>query len=77
LDGDLDIQIIIFDVAGRIIWRKTLAAGSNGAKTGFNEVEWNGVTDFSETAKNGLYIYKVLDNSSKLPLFSGKVMVLK
>jgi hypothetical protein len=77
LDRDLAAQIIIFDVSGRIIWRRSFIAGTDGAKNGLNEVEWNGITDYSEIAKNGIYIYKVLDDSSKQVLFGGKVMVLK
>ena len=70
-------QIVIFDAAGRIVWRRTFTPGSPGGESGLNEVEWTGVTDYGETARNGLYIYKVIDALTKKPFFSGKVVVLK
>ncbi len=71
------VRVIIFDVTGRIVWQRSFVAGEPGGAAGLNEVEWNGMTDYAETARNGLYIYKVIDYYSKKPLFSGKVMVLK
>lgn len=77
LDQDTWVQIVIFDTSGRIIWRRTFVGGMMGGASGLNEVEWNGITDYSETARNGLYLYKVIDSLSKKVLFGGKVMVLK
>ena len=67
----------MFDRTGRVVWQKTNSLGLSGGQNGLNEVPWNGITDFGEIADNGIYIYKILDLSSKTTLFTGKVMVLR
>jgi hypothetical protein len=77
LDTAADTQIVLFDIAGRIVWRKSFLAGTQGAQSGLNEVEWNGIADYSEMIRNGVYIYKILDKRTGRDIFTGKLLVLR
>ena len=75
LDKAQDVKIWIFDMAGRIVWRRFYGSGSAGGRGGQNEIEWNGVNDWGEMVSNGLYLYRIIvDNRI---LYKGKILVLK
>jgi hypothetical protein len=54
---DLDIQIQIFTVTGKLI--KTLSATSLGSKPHISEISWNGRDEFNDVLAKGVYIYKL------------------
>jgi hypothetical protein len=60
---DLDIQIQIFTVSGKLI--KTLAATSFGSKPHIAEISWNGRDDFGDVLAKGVYVYKLTIRSIK------------
>lgn len=75
LTSDTPVTIYVFDITGRVIWRKVIppGPGGQGGSAGYNKVEWNGITDFGSVVGNGVFIYKVI--SRKKVLGSGKIVV--
>lgn len=69
-------HLFIFDINGRIIYRKLYWSGQTGGTLGINEVEWDGASDYGKLVDNGLYIYKILDDTKKV-LATGKILVLR
>jgi hypothetical protein len=60
LTTDVDITIYIFDITGTTVWRRTFEAFEEGGKAGYNEVIWNGYSDFGKVLGNGIYIFKIV-----------------
>lgn len=54
---DLDIQIQIFTVSGKLI--RTLQAQSFGSKPHVAEISWNGRDEYNDVLAKGVYIYKL------------------
>ena len=54
---DLDIQIQIFTVSGKLI--KTLNAQSFASKPHVSEISWNGRDEYNDVLAKGVYIYKL------------------
>jgi photosystem II stability/assembly factor-like uncharacterized protein len=48
-------QLVIFDIAGRQVWSKTL----NDMPTGNHEIVWEGKTSDGAPASSGVYIYRL------------------
>ena len=46
-----NLKIMIYDLAGMLIWKKELANESSGA------IAWDGIDQFGQPAKNGVYLY--------------------
>lgn len=59
LTTDCNISIYIFDIRGSTLWRRSFLAFEEGGKAGYNEVIWNGYSDFGEVLGNGIYIGKI------------------
>ncbi|MDI6731227.1 MAG: Ig-like domain-containing protein, partial [Candidatus Margulisbacteria bacterium] len=64
LTGNSDIVIRIYNISAQLIWQRNFTAGSDGAKTGYNEVTWDGISDFGSAAPNGAYIIHILSPTS-------------
>jgi len=73
LSTDAPITIYLFDISGQIMWTKKYSTGTNGARAGYNEVRWDGRTDFGGTIGNGIFIYQILSKGKKIG--SGKLIV--
>jgi len=73
LSADADIKVVIVDVTGRPVFTRSFRAGVMGGRLGYNEVRWNGVTDFGNTVGNGIYPYKILEGTKVLG--DGKIVV--
>jgi hypothetical protein len=56
-DTDLDIQIQIFDINGKLI--KTIKNIMNTSGFKIDPIEWNGTTDSGARIEKGLYIYRI------------------
>ena len=54
---DLDIQIQIFTVSGKLV--KTINTQSLGSKAHIGEINWDGKDDFNDSLARGVYVYKV------------------
>jgi hypothetical protein len=79
LNKNHTIIITIFDIQGRLFWKRSYPAGSQGGQEGTNAVVWNGISDFYGTAPNGVYIYHILyqENGAAKSLGKGKVAVFR
>jgi hypothetical protein len=60
LNKDAIISVFIFNKAGELIWKRTFTAGTPGGQVGDNTVVWNGISDFLQTAHNGVYVYHIV-----------------
>ncbi len=55
LSADAAIDILVFDMTGRIIAKR-----AHDGKTGYNEIIWDGRDDFGNIAANGVYPSRVM-----------------
>ncbi|MFH2033906.1 MAG: hypothetical protein ABIJ26_04285, partial [Candidatus Margulisiibacteriota bacterium] len=76
LEEETDIKFYLFTTTAELVWKREFVAGSEGAKSGENVVEWNGRTDFGEIASNGVYLLKVIDKRSGKVKARGKIATL-
>jgi hypothetical protein len=60
LTTDADITILIYNIVGSAVWKRNFPAFEEGGKAGYNEVIWNGRSDFSEVLGNGVYFYRIV-----------------
>jgi len=74
LTKDAQITLYIHDIRGTVLWKRTYEPFEEGGNAGYNEIIWNGRSDFGETVGNGIYIIK-LAHANKIAR-SGKVTVL-
>jgi hypothetical protein len=74
LSVDAAVTLIIYDITGHEVYRKTSRAGSDGGQAGLNSVPFNGQSMFGEALGNGMYLYKLISGSSVIG--SGKLVVL-
>lgn len=73
LSDDSDITLSIYDINGKPVKRLSSQAGAEdstgvglGGKKGYNEVTWDGVSDFGDTVGNGVYLYLVRFNGKTI-----------
>ena len=76
LPEDKNVTIYIYNTSGTLLLKKFCPAGSEGGKLGQNSVAWNGLSEFSEMATNGMYIVRVIDHSGKT-LAKGNIAVMR
>lgn len=60
LSKDSDVVLYIFNAVGQIIVKRNFVSGSEGGRTGYNEVPWDGRTDFGHVAGNDIYFVRLL-----------------
>jgi hypothetical protein len=65
LTGDLDIQLMVFNLNGETIARFMYPAGTPGGQAGYNEIQWDGRTQAGFFAGAGAYPY-VIVNKGKI-----------
>lgn len=74
LSKDLEVTLYIYDIRGSAMWRRTFQPFEEGGKAGYNEVTWNGRSDFKQVLGNGIYIFKLVHNQQVIG--SGKITIL-
>jgi len=75
LSTDADISIYVISKAGMVAWTFKAQSGTDGGKSGYNEVSWNGVSDLARSAvPNGIYMIKIIGNNKVIG--SGHILVL-
>jgi hypothetical protein len=74
LSVDAPITVIVYDITGHEVLRRTAPAGTNGGRAGVNTISWNGRTLFGDVGANGMYVYKII--SGNRVISSGKIVVL-
>lgn len=76
LPQDTNITLYIYSTTGVLLWKRNYPAGGEGGRSGSNTVLWNGISDFSEMAVNGVYLARVIDQSGKT-LAKGNIAVIR
>lgn len=59
LNKDANVTIYIFNEINQLVWRRNYNSGTNGGRVGYNEITWDGQTDFGQTAANGAYFLRI------------------
>ncbi|MFH1761515.1 MAG: right-handed parallel beta-helix repeat-containing protein, partial [bacterium] len=59
LSKNADVEVSIFTGLGRGVRRFSFKPGSNGGRTGWNQVAWNGRNSLGELCGNGVYIFRI------------------
>jgi len=72
IDVNANVNAYIFDMTGRIVAKKSMMAS-----TGYNEMKWSGINDYSEIASNGVYMLRLLNADSNVLIGKGKIWVIK
>ncbi|OGC04224.1 hypothetical protein A2276_06435 [candidate division WOR-1 bacterium RIFOXYA12_FULL_43_27] len=61
LSTDADVTIYLINKYGKLHWKTSIASGNNGGKAGYNEVEYNGISEIGGgLVPNGIYFIKVI-----------------
>ncbi len=70
-----DLEMLIYDLNGNLVYRDKFFATSEGAKAGYNEVVVNRLNSFGSKWANGLYVIRLVSN--KKYIGTGKYMVIR
>ncbi len=73
LTNDTGIKIYLHSIVGERVWKEDISSGSDGGRTGYNEVWWDGNDGFYDMVANGVYIAHIMSDKGKL---LGKVKIL-
>ena len=63
LNKNADIKIYILNLANQIVKKFDIASGQSGGQAGYNQVEWNGVSEFSEILPNDVYFCRIVSDN--------------
>ena len=77
LEKDSDVAVYIFGPGGRLLLKKACISGTNGGRAGLNQVEWNGKSEFGDTAENGSYAVRVVEQENMRLVGSGRLEVIE
>jgi hypothetical protein len=75
LGENTDITIYIFNPINHLIKKISCPKGATGGSSDYNQVPWDGYTDFNELAANDVYIARVISGGKQLG--KCKIVVLK
>jgi len=76
LSAQADIDIYIYTLTGQRLIHKVIQSGDEGARIGYNEVQWDGRNSFGDLVGNGLYLVRIVADDSGSKKLLGKVKVL-
>ena len=71
-DQSLEAVVYIYDMSARLCWQKNFSLG--GGTT--SRTTWDGYTNANELASNGVYLYRVVDQSTRKSLAKGKIWIV-
>ncbi len=78
LEQDSDVELKIYNVYGKVLWKKKINKGEDGAREGGNTVYWDGKSDNGYIAGSGLYILKIkVKNSDETYTIERKIAIKK
>ncbi len=77
LANEKDVTIYIFDSTARVVWKSSYAKGTTGGSTGYNAVEWNGMSLFGSVVANGMYLLRVVETGTSNVIGKTSFGVLK
>jgi len=55
----LDVQVLIFDINGRLVRELNANVNASGYRVGPNQLVWNGTSEGGKSLQKGIYVYKV------------------
>jgi len=70
---DADLEFYVYSIKGSLIYNVKISAGAPGGIAGYNEVFWNGKSNFGAGIGTGMYIVKVLSGGRVIESF--KILV--
>lgn len=76
LSENAPVDIYLTNVAGERVKKFSFVSGEKGGKAGLNKVNWNGVTDKSSLAGNGIYFGTVVDRNRERLLGKFKLTIV-
>jgi len=74
LSKDVDVILYIYNIKASAVCRRNYKAFEEGGMAGYNELVWDGRSDFNEIQGNGIYIFKIVHNQKVLG--TGKITIL-
>ena len=75
LDAPSSVTVIIYDLLGQVVWKKSFSEGENGGSL-INNVVWWGRNGLSEVVSNGGYICRIYIQKEKRAIIR-KIAVVK
>jgi hypothetical protein len=75
LNKDANTAIYLFNAVGELIYKREYTTGTQGGKTGYNEVTWDGKSDFGSIVGNDIYFLRVVSDGK--PVGKTKIAVVK
>lgn len=75
LNKAANMEIYIYNLAGRLLSKVAIASGAEGAKSGYNEVTLAGVDAFGQSWSNGVNILRLVSN--KQVIGTSKILVIR
>lgn len=76
LSRDMDIEMVLLDVSGRIVKRFQIARRDEGGSAGVNKVSWNLSTEQGSMVSSGIYIFTIINRENNKLLGKGKFTCL-
>lgn len=75
LNKDADTAIYLFNAVGELVYKREYASAAAGGATGYNEVTWDGKSDFGSIIGNDIYFLRVVSGGK--PVGKTKIAVIK
>ena len=75
LNQNADIKVYIFNMIGQSVKKFECPQGTEGGHAGYNQVTWDGISDFNEVLPNDVYFCKVVSGGKVLG--KCKIAILK
>lgn len=76
LSHNMNLDLYLFDVTGRVAKRYTINEGEEGGSAGVNKVTWNLMTDQGQKVSSGIYVFTLVNRDTKKLLGKGKFTAL-
>jgi hypothetical protein len=78
LSADKAVDIFIQDLKeAKPVYHRKFAAGASGGTRGYNEILWDGKTDFGNTIANGIYVLQIVSGGRVVATYKFAVGVTK
>ena len=66
LNQNAATTIYLFNAVGELIYKREQASGMTGGQAGYNEVFWDGQSDFGDTVGSDLYFLRVVSDGKSI-----------
>ncbi|MFC1637660.1 hypothetical protein ACFL1W_01430, partial [Candidatus Margulisiibacteriota bacterium] len=76
LSHDINVDLFLFDVTGRVVKRYRLDARGEGGSAGVNKVTWDLITDQGQIVSSGIYVFSLVNRDNGKLLGKGKFTCL-